>query len=172
MEQSRIETIESCPEPTSTHDIQVLGFANFYRRFIEGYSRIIPKRRLRGSLLSMMPSNTYTNDTGVGWYRTALKKIRALTKLFKRNDNPDPMRRCMEEDAIREAVMILTGFNPRPGHQRVAISCNQRSGLHTESQNIIRQECCLSYSTSSLSRERCDNTVAPQHLLQATSSKL
>jgi len=54
-------------------------------------------------------------------------------------------------------------------YQRVAISCNQRSGLHTESQNIIRQEC---YSTSSLSRERCDNTVAPQHLLQATSSKL
>jgi len=90
MEQSRIETIESCPEPTSTHDIQVLGFANFYRRFIEGYSCIIPKRRLRGPLLSMMPSNTYTNDTGVGWYRTALKNIRALTKLFKRNDNPDP----------------------------------------------------------------------------------
>ena len=25
------------------------------------------------------------------------------------------MRRYMEEDAIREAVMILTSFNPRPG---------------------------------------------------------
>lgn len=41
MEQSRIETIESWPEPQSVHDIQVfLGFSNFYRKFIEGYSRI------------------------------------------------------------------------------------------------------------------------------------
>jgi hypothetical protein len=30
-------------------------------------------------------------------YRTALKGIRALTKLFKHNDKPDPIRRSMEE---------------------------------------------------------------------------
>jgi superfamily II DNA helicase RecQ len=70
-------------------------------------------------------------------YRTALKKIRALTKLFKRSDNPDPMRRCMEEDAIREAVMILTGFNPRPG---------QISALRSL---VIRgQDCILKAKTS------------------------
>ena len=42
MEQTRIETIESWPEPINCiRDIQVfLGVANFYRRFIEGYSRI------------------------------------------------------------------------------------------------------------------------------------
>jgi superfamily II DNA helicase RecQ len=44
-----------------------------------------------------------------------LKKIRTLSKSFKRNDDSDPVRRCMEEDAIREAVIVLTGFNPRPG---------------------------------------------------------
>jgi DEAD/DEAH box helicase len=70
-------------------------------------------------------------------YRTALKKIRALTKSFKRNDNPDPMRRCMEEDAIREAVLILTGFNPRPG---------QISALRSL---VIRgQDCILKAKTS------------------------
>src|SRR5213079_2217573 len=38
----RISTIADWPAPASMHDIQVfLGFANFYRRFIEGYSRVV-----------------------------------------------------------------------------------------------------------------------------------
>ncbi len=41
MEKSRILAISSWPEPTCVRDIQVfLGFSNFYRRFIEGYSRV------------------------------------------------------------------------------------------------------------------------------------
>ena len=41
MESSRVETILSWPEPESKHDILVfLGFANFYRRFITGFSRL------------------------------------------------------------------------------------------------------------------------------------
>ena len=40
MEEDRIEAIRSWPEPRSIRDIQVfIGFANFYRRFIEGFSR-------------------------------------------------------------------------------------------------------------------------------------
>ena len=36
-----IETIESWPEPESVHDVQAfIGFTGFYRRFIEGYSKI------------------------------------------------------------------------------------------------------------------------------------
>src|SRR6266850_627681 len=70
-------------------------------------------------------------------YRTALKKIRALTQSFKRNDKPDPARRCMEEDAIKEAVVILTGFNPRPGQINVLRSL------------VIRgQDCILKAKTS------------------------
>src|SRR5881394_6564 len=39
MDPERIATIADWPAPASMHDIQVfLGFANFYRRFIEGYS--------------------------------------------------------------------------------------------------------------------------------------
>jgi hypothetical protein len=41
MDTSRVDTITEWPEPTSFQDLQVfLGFANFYRRFIEGYSRV------------------------------------------------------------------------------------------------------------------------------------
>ena len=41
MEDERIEAVKQWPEPQSVQDIQVfLGFANFYRRFIQGFSRI------------------------------------------------------------------------------------------------------------------------------------
>ncbi|KFY17373.1 hypothetical protein V491_05014, partial [Pseudogymnoascus sp. VKM F-3775] len=41
MDPSRVATVSEWPTPKSTWDVQVfLGFANFYRRFIEGYSRI------------------------------------------------------------------------------------------------------------------------------------
>lgn len=42
MEKDRITSISEWPEPASVKEVQVfLGFANFYRRFIEGYSRIV-----------------------------------------------------------------------------------------------------------------------------------
>ena len=41
MEAERIEVVKDWPEPKSVRDIQVfLGFANFYWRFIQGFSRI------------------------------------------------------------------------------------------------------------------------------------
>ena len=41
MEAERIEVVRKWPEPKSVRDIQVfLGFANFYWRFIQGFSRI------------------------------------------------------------------------------------------------------------------------------------
>ena len=41
MEDERIEAVRNWPEPKSVRDIQVfIGFANFYRRFIRGFSRI------------------------------------------------------------------------------------------------------------------------------------
>jgi RNase H-like domain found in reverse transcriptase/Reverse transcriptase (RNA-dependent DNA polymerase)/Retroviral aspartyl protease len=41
MERDRVQTIQEWPEPTCAKDIlSFIGFANFYRRFIEGYSRI------------------------------------------------------------------------------------------------------------------------------------
>ena len=41
MKAEQIEVVRKWPEPKSVQDIQVfLGFANFYRRFIQGFSRI------------------------------------------------------------------------------------------------------------------------------------
>ncbi len=42
MELERIEAIKNWPKPQSVRDIQMfLGFANFYRRFIKNFSRIV-----------------------------------------------------------------------------------------------------------------------------------
>ena len=41
MDQERVATIKEWPKPKSYREVQVfLGFANFYRRFIYGYSAI------------------------------------------------------------------------------------------------------------------------------------
>ena len=41
MENERIKAVKSWPEPKSVQDIQLfIGFANFYRRFIQGFSKI------------------------------------------------------------------------------------------------------------------------------------
>src|ERR1700721_260870 len=42
MEPAKIQTIQDWPEPWKVNDIQkFLGFANFYRRFINNYSNIV-----------------------------------------------------------------------------------------------------------------------------------
>src|SRR5436190_1863913 len=42
MDPDRITTISEWPTPESVLDVQIfLGFANFYRRFIDGYSRVV-----------------------------------------------------------------------------------------------------------------------------------
>ena len=38
----KVEAVTTWPTPQSQHDIQVfLGFANFYGKFIDGYSRVV-----------------------------------------------------------------------------------------------------------------------------------
>ena len=42
MEQDRVVAIREWPAPKSVHDLQVfLGFANFYRRFVQAYARLV-----------------------------------------------------------------------------------------------------------------------------------
>ena len=56
IEEEKIDTVKNWPEPKSICDIQVfLGFANFYRRFIQGFSKIAA---LLTSMLKMSPTPT------------------------------------------------------------------------------------------------------------------
>ena len=56
MEEKRIDVTKNWPEPKSIRDIQVfLGFANFYRCFIQGFSRIAA---LFTSMLGMSQTST------------------------------------------------------------------------------------------------------------------
>jgi hypothetical protein len=42
MDRSRVAIVEDWPTPTTFREVQVfLGFANFYRRFIKQYSKIV-----------------------------------------------------------------------------------------------------------------------------------
>ena len=61
MEDERIEVVRTWPEPQSVRDIQVfIGFANFYRRFIQGFSRIAAPLT---SLLKTAPDSTTSAPT-------------------------------------------------------------------------------------------------------------
>ena len=72
MEAKQIEIVRKWPEPKSVQDIQVfLGFANFYWRFIQGFSRI-------GALLISMLKTT--NEP-------APNKNNSSRSAFSRNDD-------------------------------------------------------------------------------------
>ena len=65
MEDERIEAVKSWPEPKSVRDIQVfIGFANFYRRFIQGFSKIAAPltSMLKTSLTASTPSQKLRDD--------------------------------------------------------------------------------------------------------------
>lgn len=63
-------SIEAWPEPKSIRDIQVsIGFANFYRRFIQGFSKIATPltSMLKTSLAtSTQPQMLMVNDETIG----------------------------------------------------------------------------------------------------------
>ena len=67
MEDERIEAVKQWPEPQSVRDIQVfLGFANFYRRFIQGFSRIAAPLTLMLKTSGGTESKTRPGEGGVG----------------------------------------------------------------------------------------------------------
>ena len=58
MEEKQIEVVKNWPEPKSMRDIQVfLGFANFYRHFIQSFSKIA------GPLTSMLRTSSATRSS-------------------------------------------------------------------------------------------------------------
>ena len=69
MEEERIDAVKKWPEPQSVRDIQVfIGFANFYRRFIKGFSRIAAPltAMLKTTGSSVASASRVDNDEVVG----------------------------------------------------------------------------------------------------------
>ena len=74
IEDERIEVVRNWPKPKSVRDIQVLlGFANFYQRFIQRFSKIagpltsmLKTTRLAENLSSLMAEDTEVGSIGGG----------------------------------------------------------------------------------------------------------
>ena len=118
MEPSRVSTISEWPEPASHREIQVfLGFANFYRRFIMGFSRIV------GGLTGMLTGGTQGKFKGVPFDLTLeartsfcnLQKAFTTAPLLRHFDPLLPIR--METDASGFVISaILSQAHPETRH--------------------------------------------------------
>lgn len=104
MDPERVRTIEEWPKPTSYRELQVfLGFANFYRRFIEGYSRIV------APLTSLFQGMKKGVKTGVFVWKSeqeaAFQQLRSTfgTTPFLRHFDPE-RRITVETDASGYAL--------------------------------------------------------------------
>lgn len=101
MAQDKVQSVQDWPEPKKLRDIQqFLGFANFYRRFIKGYSRIIiPLTRL------LKKNSTFNFDDAA---RTAFRTIkeRFSDASILRHFIPD-LETVIETDASDFAISAI-----------------------------------------------------------------
>jgi transposase InsO family protein len=78
MDPSRVEAITKWPTPASFNDVQIfLGFANFYRRFIESYSKIV------GPITDLLKGSVQGKKPGpFEWPKAAETAKRTLCNAF------------------------------------------------------------------------------------------
>lgn len=104
MEESRVEAIQGWEPPTSIKELQIfLGFANFYRRFVRGYSELTAPMTnlLKGTKNGKQTGPfTFTNDAKKAFRE--LKDVFSTAPVLRHFDPERHMR--METDASGYAV--------------------------------------------------------------------
>ncbi|OQE16552.1 hypothetical protein PENFLA_c027G03970 [Penicillium flavigenum] len=104
MDRSRIRVIQEWEEPKSYHDVQVfLGFCNFYRRFIQGYSHIsLPlTSMMKGSKNGKKPGQVKLNDTESAAFRRLKQAFQSASLLY----HFDPEKHIrLETDASNQGM--------------------------------------------------------------------
>jgi hypothetical protein len=107
MDQTRVDSIQDWPKPQSYSELQTfLGFVNFYRRFIEGYSHIA--RPLIDMLKGSKDGKKFgpwrwdpAAETAFSWLKEAFTKAPILAHF-------DPQRRIrVETDASKFAIAAI-----------------------------------------------------------------
>jgi transposase InsO family protein len=104
MDPRRVQTIREWKEPTSYHEIQVfLGFCNFYRRFIYGYSRVTAPltELLKGSKDGKKPGNLVLPVKAKQAFRALIEAFQSAP-LLRHFDQTRPIR--VETDASNFAM--------------------------------------------------------------------
>ena len=97
MEEERIDAVKKWPEPQSVQDIQVfIGFANFYQRFIKGFSKIaapltaiLKTTGLSVASASRVDDGEVVGGRGAGW-TNASKKSAKSKKMKSVHDSEEP----------------------------------------------------------------------------------
>ena len=109
MKDERIEAVKSWPEPKSVRDIQVfIGFANFYRHFIQGFSKIAAP--LTSMLKTSSTASTLSQKLMMGYDETSNKKSsKSKNPAFLTADARQAFTRLRQ--AFTEAP-ILSHFDP------------------------------------------------------------
>ncbi|KAI7806722.1 hypothetical protein IRJ41_010762 [Triplophysa rosa] len=99
MDERKVETIRSWPIPSTIKELQrFLGFANFYRRFIQGYS----------SITSPLIQTLRNKPKSPSWTPAATKAMKKLQEAFTTAPlltHPDPQKPfIVEVDASTTGV--------------------------------------------------------------------
>ena len=126
MEAKRIEVVKDWPEPKSVRNIQIfLGFANFYRRFIQSFSRI-------AALLTLILKTTGSPD------ELAPSRNDDSKSASSRNDNSRPISE--KNDGNGEVDRFDVGGN--------GVKHAKKSGIMSKSQKLSKSRKSKSEKTS------------------------
>ncbi|KAH9247301.1 hypothetical protein BASA81_015102 [Batrachochytrium salamandrivorans] len=133
MSPKKTQAVQDWPTPTNTHDVQVLlGFTNFYRRFVPSYARI-----------TQPMTALLRKDVKFEWSVTAGQSLRQLKEAFGKDvilRHPDESKEFLVEvDASDYAVGgVLSQYDADKQLRPVAFFSRQMVPAERNYESMIR----------------------------------